>query len=100
MLLVRTEHLDRLKIEKAAQVFEMSARLPSAAEQSQDLRPGRSQILRTDGTQRSDSHFLNDTVRHDRDRLNALDVEQDHETAVSVARSNRQDAPPLDARGK
>src|SRR5262249_38890457 len=100
MLLIRTEHFDLFKIEKAAQILEMRTRLPTTAEQPENPRLRRSQIFRTDGAQRSNAHFLNHAIGHDRDRLNALDVEQDNEPAVSVAGSDGQDPPALDACGE
>src|SRR5262249_33861115 len=88
------------KIEKAAQILEMRTRLPSTAEQPENSRLRGSQIFRADGAQGSNAHFLNDAIGHDRDRLNAFDVEQDDEPTVSVPGSNGQDPPALDPCGE
>ena len=49
VLLVRTEHLDLLKIEEAARILQMGARLPSTAKQSKNAGLCGSQILRANG---------------------------------------------------
>ena len=75
----------------------MRARLPTTAEQSQDLRLCGRQVFRAHRTHGGHAHFLNHAVRHDRDRLELLQIEQDHQAAPAAARGDRQYAPPLHA---
>ena len=78
----------------------MGPRLPAAAEESQDFRFCGGKILCADRAQRRDSHFLNDAVGHDRNRLDAFDVEQDNQAAITISRRDRQDPPALHARSE
>src|SRR5262245_43729444 len=73
----------------------MRARLPSASKESKNAWLRRREILRTDCTECRDSHFLNDTIRHDGNRLDAFNVEKDDEPAISVSCRYRENAPPL-----
>src|SRR5215471_15022676 len=97
MFFVRTEHLDRLKVEKAAQVFEMRACLPPAPEQAENFRFRRRQILRADSTERCHSHFLDNTIRHDRNGLDTLDIKQNDQTAIAVPGCDRENSSALDS---
>src|SRR5215467_593477 len=78
----------------------MRACLPTAPEQAENFRFGRREILRPDSAECCHSHFLDNTIRHDRNGLDTLDIKQNNETAIPVPGRDRQNSPAFDSCGK
>src|SRR6185312_12690416 len=100
VFLVRAVDLDLVKGKLAAKEFDMGGGLPSAAEKSEDFGLRRGQILRADDAQRGDADLLNYAIGHDCDGLDALDVKEDHESTVAIARGHRENAAAFDSVGE
>src|ERR1700722_9219708 len=98
MRLIRTVDFDLFKAELTAEKLQVSAGLPSGPKQPQDLRLVSSQILRRDSAQGCNPNLLNNPIVHNCNWFDFLDIEQDYEAAVAIARGHRQYSPALHAR--
>src|SRR5262245_40466203 len=100
VLLIGAKDFDLLETKQAAQILQVRPGLPSAAEQSEYARLRRGQVLRSNSAEGRDAKLLNDAVRHNRNRLDPLDVEKHHKTAIPIAGRNREYPASFDAGGE